>query len=78
MFKLKNISTNGSLVTMLILINCSEDRAYSLTIDIGGKKYYVVETTLPDEDLSYAGNVISTLRKYKGKELPTQLTVAWY
>lgn len=79
MFKLKNITVTGHIVTMLVLINCQEDEAYSLTLDVSEEQFGLVETSLPDVDFcSCIGKIVSTLREYKGKELPTELTVAWY
>ena len=78
MFKLKDITITGHTATMLVLINCQEDRAYKLALDMSGERFSVVETELPDDLISYAGQVAATLREYKGKEIPTELTVAWY
>lgn len=78
MFKMKNITKNGSVVSMLVLINCREDKAYSLTLETSGERVSIIETELPDEELSLVGKIECFLRDYNGNELPSEKTIAWY
>lgn len=78
MLKLKDITVTGDIATMRVLINCREDKSYRLTLDMGGERFSVIETELPDDLLSYASQAMVILREYKDKDIPSSLTTAWY
>lgn len=78
MFRLEDISVTGSVVSMFVLINCQESKKYRLTLDTSGERVSIIETELPDDLISYVGKIEAKLRDFKGKKLPTELTVAWY
>ena len=77
MLKLKNFTFDGNILTMTVLIEGDENRAYSLSVNTDTEFYSVVNSDIPQEYKIYERQAKTALRKYKDKELPDTITSMW-
>lgn len=77
MLKIKNFVFNNDILSMIVLVEGDENRAYNLSVDINTEYLSVVESDIPQEYKIYERQAKTALRKYRGKELPDTITSAW-
>ena len=77
MLKLKNITIAGNIISMLVLIECDENRAYALSVDTDTEWYSVVKSDIPADDRIYERQAKAALREYRGKTIPDEIVSAW-
>lgn len=77
MLKLKNITIAGNIISMLVLIECDENRAYALSVDADSEWYSVVKSDIPADDRIYERQAKVALREYRGKTIPNEIVSAW-
>ena len=78
MLKLIDLSLDGHILTMTVLIEGDANRAYRLSVDIETEMYSVVNSEIPDEYKIYERQAKTALRRYRGRELPESITSMWY
>lgn len=78
MLKLIDLSINGHILTMTVLIEGDANRAYQLSVDMETERYSVVKSEIPSEYKIYERQAKTALRRYKGKALPEVITSMWY
>lgn len=78
MLKLIDLSLNGHILTMTVLIEGDANRAYQMSVDIKTERYSVVNSDIPSEYKIYERQAKTALRRYKGKSLPEIITSMWY
>lgn len=77
MLKLKDITIAGNIISMLVLIECDENRAYALSVDTDTEWYSVVKSDIPADDRIYERQAKVALREYRGKTIPNEIVSAW-
>lgn len=77
MLKLKDITIAGNIISMLVLIECDENRAYALSVDTDTEWYSVVKSDIPADDRIYERQAKVALREYRGKTIPDEIVSAW-
>lgn len=78
MLKLKDFTLNEQTLTMTVLIEGDEKRAYRLSVDVKTKYFSVVDSETPSDYKMYERQAKTALRRYRGKELPKTITSMWY
>lgn len=78
MLKLVDLSLNGHILTMTVLIEGDTNRAYRLSVDIETEWYSVINSDIPSEYKIYERQTKTALRRYKGRSLPEVITSMWY
>lgn len=78
MLKLVDLSLNGHILTMTVLIEGDANRAYRLSMDIETERCSVINSDIPSEYKIYERQAKTALRRYKGKDLPVVITSMWY
>lgn len=77
MLKLKDITVEGNIISMLVLIECDESRAYKLSVDMNTERFSVVKSEIPEDYRIYERQAKTALRQYRGKDIPDMIVSAW-
>lgn len=77
MVKLINLFLENHILSMMVLIEGDEARAFKLSVDMQTEYLTVVESEVPDEYKIYERQAKTALRRYRGKELPETITSVW-
>lgn len=78
MLKLKDFTLNEQTLTMTVLIEEDEKKAYRLSVDVKTKYLSVVNSEIPSDCKIYERQAKTALRRYREKELPKTITSMWY
>lgn len=78
MLKLKNFTLSGKILSMVLLVEGDETKAYKLSVNIKTEFFDVVQSEVPEKYKSYINQAQIALVKYRGKELPDVITSMWY
>lgn len=77
MVKLINLFLENHILSMMVLIEGDEARAFNLSVDMKTECLNVIESEIPDEYKIYERQAKTALRRYRGKELPDTITSMW-
>lgn len=77
MVKLINLFLENHILSMMVLIEGDEARAFKLFVDMKTECLAVIKSEIPDEYKIYERQAKTALRRYRGKELPDTITSMW-
>ena len=78
MLKLINITVNGNIAEMLVLVEGKENMAYHMSVDLDSERFSIITSEVPDEYKMYERQARIALLRYKGKEIPAIVSSMWY
>lgn len=77
MLRIIDFRLDGNILTVTVLVECDENRAYTLSVDMRSEYCLSVSCDIPDEYRDYKRRAQQELSRYRGKQLPRMIELIW-
>ena len=77
MLRITDFMLDGDILTVTVLVECDENLAYKLSVDMRSEYCLSVSSEIPDEYRDYKRRAQQELSRYRGKQLPRMIELIW-
>lgn len=77
MLRITDFMLDGDILTVTVLVECDENRAYKLSVDMRSEYCLSVSSEIPYEYRDYKRRAQQELSRYRGKQLPRMIELIW-